>query len=77
MASSPGQEVEDALLTLTHGINLSTGLTHPSDKESAKRTASALKKSGHQLDPEEIRKWALRHDWAPKDAEELAVRYFK
>lgn len=73
-------DVEDALLTMTRMINLSTGLTHPSDKESAKRTLSELKRAGHRPTPEEIRKWALRHAWRPKDAEalgKLAARHFK
>jgi hypothetical protein len=73
-------DVENALLTLTQGINLSTGLSHPSDKDAAKRTLSGLKQGGHRLDSDEIRKWALRNNWAPKDAEalsKLAGRYFK
>ncbi len=73
-------DIENALLTLTQEINLSTGLSHPSDKEAAKRTLSGLKQSGHRLIPDDIRKWALRNNWAPKDAEalgKLAARYFK
>lgn len=72
-------DVEAALLRLTRGINLSTGLSHPSDKESAKRTFVMIKKAGHQPEPEEIRKWALRNNWRPKDANtfmKLATKYF-
>jgi len=73
-------DVENAFLSLTQGINLSTGLSHPSDKDAAKRTLSNLKKNGHMLVPDEIRKWALRNNWAPKNAaalSKLAGRYFK
>ena len=73
-------DVETALLKLTHLINLSTGLSHPSDKESAKRTFVKIKKAGHRPDPEDIRQWALRNNWRPKDAEtlgKLATRHFK
>lgn len=66
------KEVEDALLVLTRGINLSTGLSHPSDKESAKRTLTAIRKAGHRPDADEIRRWAVRHDWAPREADDLA-----
>lgn len=72
--------VNSALLRLTHGINLSTGLAHPSDKEAAKRVLSDIKQSGHRLAPDDIRKWAIRNNWAPKAAEDLgnlAKRYFK
>ena len=73
-------DVEEALLLLTHGINLSTGLSHPSDKESAKRTLFGIKRRGHRLNPDDIRRWALRNNWQPRDAEDLgklAARYFK
>lgn len=73
------QDVEDALLSLTHRINLSTGLSHPLDKKAAQDTLSGIKRRGHRIDPEDIRKWALRNDWRPDDAEDLgklAARYF-
>lgn len=73
-------DVERALLNLTRGINLSTGLSHPSDKEAAKRTVSELKQNGYTLIPDDIRKWARRNNWRPNDAEalgKLAARYFK
>jgi len=73
-------DVENDLFLLTRRINLSTGLSHPSDKESAKRTLSGIKQSGHRFVPDDIRKWALRNNWSPKGAEalgKLATRYFK
>lgn len=74
------QDVEDALLNLTRRINLSTGLSHPLDKKAAQETLASIKSRGHQLDPDDIRKWALRNNWQPADAVDLgklAVRYFK
>ena len=74
------QDVEDALLSLTRRINLSTGLSHPLDKKAAQETVSGIKRRGHRLDPEDIRKWALRNNWQPDDAEDLgklAARYFR
>jgi hypothetical protein len=65
-------DVEADLLRLTQGINLSTGLSHPSDKESAKRILAAIKERGHRLNPDDIRKWALRNNWQPRNAEDLA-----
>ncbi|MGA1825513.1 MAG: hypothetical protein ACMUIP_12715 [bacterium] len=73
-------DIEADLLRLTQGINLSTGLSHPSDKESAKHILNGLKKKGHRLDADDIRKWALRNNWKPRHAEDLAKlahRYFK
>jgi hypothetical protein len=72
--------VQEELLRLTRNINLSTGITHPSDKKFAQHALSKLKAMGHHPDPEAIRKWALRQNWEPKDAEDLkklASRYFK
>lgn len=74
------QDVEDALLSLTRRINLSTGLSHPSDKKAAQETLSGIKRRGHRMDPDDVRKWALRNNWQPDDAEDLgklAARYFR
>jgi len=73
-------DVEADLLRLTQEINLSTDLSHQSDKESAKNILAGLKKRGHRLNPDDIRKWALRNNWKPRHAEDLAKlagRYFK
>jgi hypothetical protein len=74
------KDVENALLSLTGRINLSTGLSHPSDKKAAQEMLAGIKHSGHRLDPDDIRKWALRNNWQPDDAEalgKLAARYFR
>ena len=57
-----------ALENLTHVINLSTGLIHPSDKARADETLRVLRAKGH-LDPTtEIRSWAIRNGWKPNHA---------
>jgi hypothetical protein len=73
-------EAEAALQRLTRTINLSTGLSHPSDEEFAKRTFAELKDAGKVPKPAEARKWAVRNGWDPRHADELeklAKRNFK
>jgi hypothetical protein len=64
-------DVEKALLNLTRTINLTTGLSNPSDKETARQTLLGIKRRGHALDPDDIRKWALRNNWEPRHAEDF------
>ena len=64
-------EVEAALDRLTRNINLGSGLGHPSDLAAARRVIATLKSDGHPIDPEEIRRWALRHNWSATAAETL------
>lgn len=66
------EAVTAALDDLTEGINLSTGLTHPMDKKRATEMFAKLRKNGLYPQPEDIRRWALRHGWEPKYARELA-----
>ena len=53
-SSLPKPEEEEALLQLTKGINLGTGLGHPSDKRHAERTIDNLRAGGHPFDPAEF-----------------------
>lgn len=66
-------EVVDSLKALTSCINLSTGLSHPSDKEHAKRKLSQLQLDGIFWDITEVEKWAVRNGWKASDAKELAT----
>lgn len=68
----PGKVIE-ALKRLTISVNLSTGLSHPSDKTHAKQVFSGLAAGAFVWKPEEIEKWAVRNGWKPNDAEELAA----
>lgn len=60
-----------ALITLTNGINLSTGLHHPSDRNAAIQLLRMLRDSGEEFDPAAIRAWALRNGWSPDGANDL------
>lgn len=63
--------VENALISLTRRVNLSTNLTHPSDKGAAVSLFKILRGNGVRYDPDEIEVWALRNDWKPKGAKKL------
>lgn len=63
--------LERALVALTHMINLSTGLTHSSDRESAIQLLRILHQKRIQLDPDNMRIWALQHDWTSNGANAL------
>ena len=72
--------VEAGLRSLTNHVNLSTGLSHPSDMRDAKKLFTDLRASRTTYDPAEIRVWAVRNGWRPDDADELmqlATRYLK
>ncbi len=65
---------------ITRVINLSTGLTHPSDKQVAETAFKELARSGQYESPEAIRDWALQHSWNPRHVDKLiklAAKYFK
>ena len=70
-AAALPNEVQDALMQLTRSMNLGTGLNHPSDKAQARAVIARLQKAGHSLDPVEIKRWALRHNWSSRAAAEL------
>lgn len=63
--------VEEALKVLTDIVNLSTGLAHPRDKESAVQLFRLLYNHGELYDPDSVRAWALRHGWTPEGANDL------
>jgi hypothetical protein len=64
--------VEKAMEALTVSVNLSTGLGHPSDKESAIGMLKLLKSAGENYEPEQLRAWAVCHGWQPRHARSLA-----
>jgi hypothetical protein len=63
--------VEKGLNAITIGINLSTGLSYPSDMNRAKEMFHRLHKAGEKLLAEEICAWAKMNGWRTKDADEL------
>lgn len=79
-ATSLPRPVTDALDELTIIVNLSTGITHPLDRDRAVETFKKLKKQGHHCAPSEVKNWAIAHEWRPEDAGDLAKlteRYLK
>lgn len=70
-----------ALKTLTETVNLSTGITHPSDKMAALDTFRIL--VGHRVSyhPEAVRAWLVgQGGWSPRDADavqEIAQGYLE
>jgi hypothetical protein len=64
--------VESALETLTHRVNLSTGISHPSDRTAAVRMFEILRDNGFRYDPKETRAWLVaKGGWNPGHANEV------
>lgn len=64
--------VTAALSSLTVVVNVGTGLSHPSDRASAIQMFTLLRDGGETYASDEVRAWAVRNGWDPKDARELA-----
>jgi len=65
--------VENALLTITRTINLSTGLSNPRDKEAANDILRILRTKKHSLEPDIVRSWAIQNGWRSNGANDLAA----
>ena len=63
--------VEAALKSLTGSVNLSTGLSHPSDRDAAIGTFRILQRNGEVFSSAAVRAWAASHGWRADDASEL------
>jgi len=61
-------KLESALTALTTVINVSTGLTHFSDRESAIQLLQILHRNGIQLKPDDMKTWALQNGWTSDGA---------
>ena len=68
-SSTVSPEVEDALSRLTNNINMSTGITHPSDKRFAKQIAGQIRKLSSSIHADDVRDWLVRNNWLPEDAD--------
>lgn len=64
--------LERALEHLGIVTNVSTGLTHPLDDSTAKELFKFLRSEGIYLDHTEIETWALKNQWLPRHAKQLA-----
>lgn len=60
-----------ALKSLTSAVNLSSGLSHPSDWDNAVLTFRRLRDSRINFDPELVEAWAMANGWSSKDATDL------
>lgn len=64
--------VEAALKSLTHRVNLSTGIIHPSDRSATIGLFRHLHNAGISYDPTEVRAWLLSQGgWNPKGADDV------
>lgn len=62
--------VESALRNLTQSVNLSTGITHPSDRQAALDTFRVLSRNRIAYHPKDVRAWLVgKGGWEPKDAD--------
>jgi hypothetical protein len=57
---------------LTIRVNLSSALSHPSDKKAAGSALKTLISGGEQFEPAEIQAWAVANGWKHDDAKRLA-----
>ena len=60
-----------AMVALTNMINLSTGLTHSSDKESAIQLLQILYHKRIPFNPDDMKIWALQNGWTSNGANQL------
>jgi hypothetical protein len=65
------QLVLGALRSLTNSVNLSTGLSHPSDWDHAVHMFRALRKRGCAIDGNEIETWAIANGWSYRHAAQV------
>ena len=72
-SSSINPVVEEALKDLDAWVNTSTGLVHPSDRETAVQIFKALRRGGIEYDPNEVKRWLIRNGWTPNNAEQVRV----
>lgn len=63
--------VEKALETLLAVINVSTGISHPSDKATAMRIFKTLIKGKEAYDPDEVRAWLVQKGMRPNHANDI------
>ena len=61
-----------ALKTLTAIVNVSTGLSQPSDRETAVQIFSKLRDAGEYYQPYEVKAWLIRNGWKATYAQEVA-----
>lgn len=63
--------LEEALKSLTNRINLSTGLAHPLDSDSAKEMFKLLRDKAVTLTKSDVSEWAINNGWSSRHASDL------
>jgi len=64
--------IVEALKNLTRNVNLSTGITDPSDRKAAIDLFQRLKQAGEKFNPSEVRAWLVSQGrWSPQDADQV------
>jgi hypothetical protein len=64
--------VEQALMSLTRSVNLSTALSNPMDKTMAVTNLRVLQRAGYKWTAADILAWAMGNGWSNRGAQELA-----
>ncbi|RYZ13324.1 MAG: hypothetical protein EOO70_08695 [Myxococcaceae bacterium] len=64
--------VLEALREMTLLTNLETGLSHPTDHDSAVDAFLLLRSAGFSWNAEDVHVWALQNGWISRGAEELS-----
>lgn len=65
--------VVEALKSLTVSVNVSTGITHPLDKETAIQTFMILRDAREVFNPDDVKAWLIRDGgWKATDAQEVS-----
>jgi hypothetical protein len=70
-SNSLDRVVVQALRTLTIRVNLSSGLTHPSDRDAAIAAFEQLNRAGYRWSGVEIETWARANGWRATGATQL------
>ena len=69
---SLSSEVNNVLSILTDGVNLSTGLAHPSDRKVARKALMKISDLGYLLNSSDVKNWAIQNGWGVDAANDLA-----
>ncbi|HEY0874256.1 MAG TPA: DUF1889 family protein [Vicinamibacterales bacterium] len=64
--------VIQALRSVTNGVNLSTGLSHPRDHDKAVWTFRILRDAGEPFNGPSVRAWAANNGWSVRGADDLS-----
>ncbi|HVV53262.1 MAG TPA: hypothetical protein VHO06_26625 [Polyangia bacterium] len=64
--------VQEGLKVLSSMVNVSTGVSHPSDRALAIEIFRLLRGAGRSIDPASVRAWLLAQEWKPSHADAVS-----